>query len=200
MGLPIHQLILATNENDVLDEFFRNARYRVRKGEEVHQTSSPSMDISKASNFERFIYDLSGGNATQVVRLWGQVDVEGGFDLSGTDLATRLPQYGFVSGNSSHADRMATIRMVHRDFGVTIDTHTADGVKVGLERRDPKVPLICLETAQPAKFAEAVREALGTEPEVPDAFRGIERLPQRVEVMDADVHAVKAFIAAHCGD
>jgi threonine synthase len=200
MGLPIHQLILATNENDVLDEFFRNARYRVRKGEEVHKTSSPSMDISKASNFERFIYDLSGGNATQVVRLWGQVDVEGGFDLSGTDLATRLPQYGFVSGNSSHADRMATIRMVHRDFGVTIDTHTADGVKVGLERRDPKVPLICLETAQPAKFAEAVREALGTEPEVPDAFRGIERLPQRVEVMDADVHAVKAFIAAHCGD
>jgi len=200
MGLPIHQLILATNENDVLDEFFRSARYRVRKGAEVHQTSSPSMDISKASNFERFVYDLTGGDATQVVRLWGQVDVEGGFDLSGTELAKQLPQYCFVSGSSSHADRMDIIRRVHRHFGVAIDTHTADGVKVGLERRDPKVPLVCLETAQPAKFAEAVREALGTEPAVPEAFRGIERLPQRVEVMDADAHAVKAFIAAHCGD
>jgi len=199
MGLPIHQLILATNENDVLDEFFRSARYRVRKGAEVHQTSSPSMDISKASNFERFVYDLTGGDATEVVRLWRQVEVEGGFDLSGSDLAKRLPEYGFVSGSSSHADRLATIRRFHRDFGVAIDTHTADGVKVGLERRDPKVPLVCLETAQPAKFAEAVREALGKDPDVPDAFRGIERLPQRVEVMEVDANAVKDFIAARCG-
>ena len=198
MGLPIHRLILATNENDVLDEFFRTGRYRVRKGAEVHQTSSPSMDISKASNFERFVYDLAGRDAQQVVRLWRLVDGEGGFDLAGTELAGRLPQYGFVSGSSSHADRMDTIRRIRREYGVTLDTHTADGVKIGLERRDPAVPLVCLETAQPAKFAGAVREALGEDPEVPAAFRGIERLPQRVEVMDADAHAVKAFIAARC--
>ena len=199
MGLPIHQLILATNENDVLDEFFRTARYRVRTGAEVHQTSSPSMDISKASNFERFIYDLIGGNPREVVALWRQVDDAGGFDLSGNDLARRLPDYGFVSGSSSHASRMETIRRVHREFGVVIDTHTADGVKVGLERRDVAVPLICLETALPAKFSGAVREALGKDPEVPASLEGIERLPQRVEVMDVDVHAVKAFIAMHCG-
>jgi len=198
MGLPIHRLILATNENDVLDEFFRTARYRVRKGAEVHQTSSPSMDISKASNFERFVYDLAGRDPQVVARLWSQVD-EGGFDLAGSELAARLPQYGFVSGTSSHADRMNTIRRVFRDYGVVIDTHTADGLKVGLERRDPGVPLVCLETALPAKFAGAVREALGRDPEVPPAFQGIERLPQRVEVMDVDAHAVKAFIAAHCG-
>jgi len=198
MGLPIHRLILATNENDVLDEFFRTGRYWIRKGAEVHQTSSPSMDISKASNFERFVYDLAGRDAQQVVRLWRSVDGEGGFDLAGTELAGRLPQYGFVSGSSSHADRMDTIRRIRREYGVTIDTHTADGVKIGLERRDPAVPLVCLETAQPAKFAGAVREALGEDPEVPAAFRGIERLPQRVEVMDPDAHAVKAFIAARC--
>ncbi|MCW5622491.1 MAG: threonine synthase [Burkholderiales bacterium] len=200
MGLPIHRLILATNENDVLDEFFRSGRYRVRKGEEVHQTSSPSMDISKASNFERFIYDLSGGDAAQVLRLWQQVERGGGFDLRGTDLMPRLADCGFVSGSSSHADRMDTIRRVYRDYGVMIDTHTADGLKVGLEHRDADVALICLETALPAKFADAVREALGRDPEVPASLRDIEQLPQRVEVMDADVQAVKAFIAAGCED
>ena len=199
MGLPIDRLILATNENDVLDEFFRTARYRVRKGKEVHQTSSPSMDISKASNFERFVYDLCGRDPVEVRRLWQQVEDAGGFDLSGSDLAGRLAQYGFVSGSSSHADRMETIRHIYREYGVIVDTHTADGLKVGMEHRDPNVPLVCLETALPAKFAAAVREALGTDPDVPPAFRGIERLPQRVEVMDPDVEAVKAFIAAHCG-
>ncbi len=199
MGLPIDRLILATNENDVLDEFFRTARYRVRKGKEVHQTSSPSMDISKASNFERFVYDLCGRDPAEVRRLWQQVESAGGFDLSGSELAGRLAQYGFVSGSSCHADRMETIRHVYREYGVIVDTHTADGLKVGMQHRDPNVPLVCLETALPAKFAAAVREALGTDPDVPPAFRGIERLPQRVEVMDADAEAVKAFIAAHCG-
>ncbi|MCC7549491.1 MAG: threonine synthase [Burkholderiales bacterium] len=199
MGLPIHRLILATNENDVLDEFFRTGCYRVRRGAEVHQTSSPSMDISKASNFERFVYDLVGRDPREVVRLWALVDGAGGFDLSGTELARQLPQYGFVSGASSHADRMEIIRHVHRTYGVIVDTHTADGLKVGLECRDPAVPLVCLETALPAKFAGAVREALSRDPEVPPTFRGIERLPQRVEVMDADADAVKSFIAARCG-
>ena len=199
MGLPIHKLILATNENDVLDEFFRSARYRVRKGAEVRQTSSPSMDISKASNFERFIYDLTGGDTTRVTALWQSVEREGGFDLNGTELASRLPHFGFVSGSSSHADRMETIRMVNARYGVTIDTHTADGIKVALEQRETGVPTVCLETAQPAKFADAVREALGREPQVPPAFVGIERLPQRVEVLDVDAQAVKHFISSHCG-
>ncbi len=198
MGLPIRRLVLATNENDVLHEFFRSGRYRVRKGAEVHQTSSPSMDISKASNFERFVYDLVGLDSTVVADLWRKVDSEGGFDLSRTPYGVRIAESGFVSGSSTHADRMETIRRVYRDYDRMIDTHTADGLKVGLEHRESGVPLVCLETALPAKFAASVREALGLEPDVPPGYEGLERLPQRVEVMDADAAAVKAFIARHC--
>jgi threonine synthase len=199
MGLPIKRLVLATNENNVLDEFFRTGRYRVRASSEVHQTSSPSMDISKASNFERFIFDLVGAKPARVRELWQQVDRDGIFDLNGTSDLAGLAQYGFVSGTSNHANRLDTIRRVWKDYGVMIDTHTADGVKVGLEHREAGVPLICLETALPAKFAETIREALGRDPERPAGFENIEKLPQRVEVMDADAAAVKRFVEAHSG-
>ncbi|HTS52448.1 MAG TPA: threonine synthase [Burkholderiales bacterium] len=199
MGLPIRHLILATNENDVLDEFFRTGRYRVRKAAEVKQTSSPSMDISKASNFERFIYDLTGQDARAVAELWRRVDRDGGFDLAATAYREQLPRFGFVSGSSTHADRLETIRRVYRETGSIIDPHTADGLKVGLEHRESGVPLLCLETALAAKFAPAIREALGRDPETPLAFEGLEDRPQRVEVMEADAEAVKAFIVAHCG-
>ena len=199
MGLPIRHLVLATNENDVLDDFFRTGRYRVRAASEVRHTSSPSMDISKASNFERFIYDLSAKDPAVVAELWRKVDQEGGFDLAATPYLERLPRFGFVSGSSTHADRLETIRRVYRDTGTIVDTHTADGLKVGLEHREPGVPLLCLETALPVKFAASIREALGREPETPPGFEGLESRPQRVEVMDADVEAVKRFIARHCG-
>ena len=198
MGLPIRHLILATNENDVLDEFFRTARYRVRKAAEVEQTSSPSMDISKASNFERFVYDLTERDARAVSQLWRRLDQEGGFDLAGTAYRERLPQFGFISGSSTHANRVETIQRVYRESGVIIDTHTADGVKVGLEHRERGVPLLCLETALPAKFAGTIREALGRDPEMPAGFEGIEERPHRVEVMEADVQTIKAFVARHC--
>ena len=197
MGLPIKRLIVATNENDVLDEFFRTGRYRVRKAKEVHATSSPSMDISKSSNFERYAYDLAGGDADALRGLWEKLEREGSIDLSGTVYFRQVAETGFVSGSSTHADRLATIRKVWKDHGVMIDTHTADGIKVGLEHREQGVPLVCMETAQPAKFAETIREALGRDPERPAGFKDLEKLPQRVEVMDADAARVKAFIAAH---
>ncbi len=197
MGLPIKRLILATNENDMLDEFFRTGRYRVRKAAEVVATSSPSMDISKSSNFERYAYDLVGRDGAMLRGLWGKLEREGTLDLSGTDYFRRVAETGFVSGSSTHADRVATIRRVWKDHGVIIDPHTADGVKVGLERREKGVPLVCLQTAQAAKFADVVREATGREPERPKGFENLEKLPQRVEVMDADARTVKAFIAAH---
>ncbi len=196
MGLPIKRLILATNENDVLDEFFRTGRYRVRKAGEVVATSSPSMDISKSSNFERYAYDLVGRDAKALKGLWDRLDREGAIDLSGTAYFRQVAETGFVSGSSTHADRVATIRGMWEKYGVMIDTHTADGVKVGLERREKGVPLVCLQTAQAAKFAGVVREAIGREPERPKGFENLEKLPQRVEVMDADARAVKAFIAA----
>jgi threonine synthase len=199
MGLPIRRLILATNENNVLDEFFRTGVYRVRPTDQVAQTSSPSMDISKASNFERFIFDAVGRDPAVVRALWRQVDAQGFFDLSGSDAFHAIQESGFVSGTSTHQDRMDTIRRVYQDNGIIIDTHTADGVKVGLEYREDGVPLLCLETALPAKFEESIIEALGRSPERPVGYENIEALPQRFEVMDADVEEIKDYIARYAG-
>lgn len=199
MGLPVARLILATNENDVLDEFFRTGRYRVRPSSQVVQTSSPSMDISKASNFERFVFDLCGRDAAMVKRLWSKIDAGGEFNLAGTPCFANINEYGFVSGTSTHADRLATIRRVYKDCRVMIDTHTADGLKVGLEHRQPGIRLVCLETALPVKFAVTIHEALGRDPDYPPGVENLEALPQRFEVMDADAGAVKAYIARHTG-
>ena len=194
MGLPIRQLVLATNENNVLDEFFRTGTYRVRGSAETHQTSSPSMDISKASNFERFVFDLLGRDAARTRELFQrQVEQRGAFTLSAPEFA-RLPAFGFVSGTSTHADRLATIADTWQHLGVMIDTHTADGLKVAREHRRSGEPMIVLETALPAKFAQTIREATGREPERPQALQGIEALPQRFKLMPADVQAVKDYI------
>jgi len=201
MGLPVDRLVLATNENDVLDEFFRTGVYRVRAAADTQETSSPSMDISKASNFERFVFDLLGRDGARVKSLFGeQLGRDGRFDLS-ADPAFKQgrERYGFTSGKSTHADRIATIRDTHERFNVTIDTHTADGLKVAREHLAPGVPMIVLETALPIKFAASIVEALGHEPERPAKFEGIEQLPKRVTVMPADAQAVKGFIARHCG-
>ena len=199
MGLPIDKLVLATNENDVLDEFFRTGIYRVRGSADTHETSSPSMDISKASNFERFVFDLLGRDAGMVNRLFGEeLATKGRFDLSVDPLfAMARARYGFESGKSTHADRLATIRDTHQRFGVTIDTHTADGLKVARHLVQPGVPMIVLETALPIKFAATIVEALGHEPDRPARFQGIEDLPKRVTVLPADAVQVKAFVAAH---
>lgn len=200
MGLPVERLVVATNENDVLDEFFRTGVYRVRGSADTHETSSPSMDISKASNFERFVFDLLGRDGAKVKALFGeQLGKSGQFDLSRDPaFAQARTKYGFVSGKSVHADRLATIRDTFQRFGVMIDTHTADGVKVAREQLQPGVPMIVLETALPIKFAATIVEALGREPERPAGFVGIENLPKRVAVVEADLQAVKDYIAAHC--
>jgi threonine synthase len=169
----------------------------VRKAAEVKATSSPSMDISKSSNFERYAYDLVGCDAKVLKGLWEELERKGAIDLSGTVYFRQVAETGFVSGSSTHANRLATIRRVWKDHGVMVDPHTADGIKVGLERREKGVPLICMETAQPAKFAETIREAIGREPARPAGFENLEKRPQRVEVMNADAAMVKAFIAAH---
>jgi threonine synthase len=197
MGVPIARLVLATNENDVLDEFFRTGRYRPRSSAETHATSSPSMDISKASNFERFAFDVVGRDPEALSSLWGRLARDGEFDLSGTPFWPQVQQAGFVSGRSTHADRVATIRDAHARYGVVVDPHTADGLKVGRELRLPDVPLVCVETALPAKFSATIREALGVEPSRPAPYAGLEARPQRFEALPADVERVKAFIAAH---
>ena len=199
MGLPIDRLVLGTNENDVLDEFFRTGRYRVRSSGETLATSSPSMDISKASNFERYIFDVIGRDALLLRELWWEIDTRGQFHLGATPIWPIIQATGFVSGRSTHSDRLRTIRTIHQRYGVTIDPHTADGVKVALQNRDRTVPIVCLETAQPAKFAGTIREALGTEPTRPAAYDGIESRPQRCERIGVDAAALKDLIARHAG-
>ncbi|MCX7189161.1 MAG: threonine synthase [Methylotenera sp.] len=192
MGLPIDKLVVATNENDVLDEFFKTGVYRPRGSAKTYHTSSPSMDISKASNFERFVFDLVGRDSSKVRELWASVDSGGAFDIK--PLLNKLADYGFVSGSSNHANRMQMIRDTYKKYAVTIDTHTADGLKVALECRDANVPMIVLETALPAKFEDSIIEALGSLPERPAALNGIESLPQRFDVMNFDVAEIKQYI------
>ena len=210
MGLPIDRLVVATNENDVLDEFFRTGVYRVRGSADTHETSSPSMDISKASNFERFVFDLLGRDGAATRELFHtQLSAQGRFDLSGdVRFTAAAARYGFESGKSTHVDRLATIRDTFSRFGMMIDTHTADGLKVARERLAAQpaahaspadnVAMIVLETALPIKFAETIVEALGREPDRPARFNGIEALPKRVKVLPADVAVIKQYIIEHC--
>lgn len=197
MGLPIRRLILATNENDVLNEFFLTGCYRPRTAAETLHTSSPSMDISKASNFERFVFDLTGRDAAKVRELWQEVDSGRAFDISGTPLWEKIRTSHITSGTSNHEARMTTIRKIYEKYGVLVDTHTADGLKVGLEYREKDIPLICLETALPAKFSESIVEAIGSKPDRPAGYENLENLPQRYVVMNADADAIKTFIAEH---
>ena len=199
MGLPLRRLIVATNENDVLDEFFRTGRYRPRRPAETRATSSPSMDISKASNFERYIFDIVDRAPAAVRALWERIESHGGFDLAGTPHWERVVASGFVSGGSTHADRIATIRDAHERYGIVIDPHTADGLGVGRVHRNPAIPLVCIETALPAKFASTIGEALGREPARPAAYADLEQRPQRCVVLPPDAARVKAYIAAHAG-
>ena len=197
MGLPIEHLVAATNENDVLDEFFRTGVYRARKSAETLHTSSPSMDISKASNFERFVFDLLGQDGKATTEKFKQVDEVGGFDISKEMIFKEMGKYGFQSGRSTHENRLETIRNIYRQYGTMIDTHTADGVKVAREHLQAGIPMIVLETALPVKFEETIEIALGLPAECPVAFKDIKSLPQRVENIDADINQVKNFITTH---
>lgn len=199
MGLPIDRLILATNENNVLDEFFRTGRYRVRGSDETHETSSPSMDISKASNFERFVADMVGRDGARVAELFGRtLQAEGEFDLSGEPaFLEQATRFGFTSGSSSHADRLAQIRQTHESDGVLIDPHTADAVQVARQKLasgEVSGAVVVLETALPVKFAETITEALGIVPPRPAAFEGIEDLPRHVVDAPNDADFVKRLI------
>ena len=194
MGVPLDALVVATNENDVLDEFFRTGVYRPRAAQQTHATSSPSMDISKASNFERFVADLLGRDGARVADLFGrELPETGRIDLSGED----RDRFGFVSGSSTHADRLAEIRATWENDRVLIDPHTADGVHVArrlLASGEVTGPVVVLETALPVKFAETITQATGIVPPRPERFAGIEDLPRRVTRIPADVDAVRRAI------
>ena len=198
MGISVRKLILATNENNVLEDFFATGVYRPRKGEEVHATSSPSMDISKASNFERYIFELVGRESKRMAALLETLKREGMFSISSAE-RERTETDGFIAGSSTHADRVHTIKSIYETYGELIDPHTADGVKVGLHYRDVGIPLVCLETAQPAKFAATIQEAVGILSPMPERYEKIADLPEHFGILAADNEAVRSYIAKKIG-
>ena len=196
MGLPIRRLVLAANENNVLDEFFRTGVYRPRSAEQTLATSSPSMDISKASNLERFIFELVDRDPARVVSAWRDLDEQGFVDFT-ADLARFEDEFGIVSGTSTHADRLATIKGVYEASDDIIDPHTADGVKVAREYVESGVPMLVLETAKPEKFAETIREAIGVDLDYSPELRTMLEAPQHVTELPDDEAALRAFIEQH---
>ncbi|MDK8350723.1 threonine synthase, partial [Gleimia europaea] len=193
------RLIVATNENNVLDEFYRTGIYRVRSSEQTFKTSSPSMDISKASNFERFVFDLVERDQARVRELFvNQLGARGEFSLADTrEFTDARRKFGFLSGSSTHADRIDSIQSVYRHDRVLIDPHTADAWKVArdaLRGGAVEQPLVVLETALPVKFAETIEEALGITPEVPERFVSVMDAGRHVVDLPNDPEAVKALI------
>lgn len=197
MGLPVGQLVVATNENNVLDEFFRTGRYRPRKSAETFVTSSPSMDISKASNFERYVFDLVGRDPQRLAGLWSDLSSHGEFNLVGDPAWSAIGRTGLVSGASHHAARLETIRKVHDRFNRMVDPHTADGLFVAQQFLRPPVPMVCLETALPVKFEQTIREALDMPVPKSEELQAMERRPQRTMAVSQDVEALKEFIRQH---
>jgi threonine synthase len=194
MGLPIGRLIVATNENDVLNEFFTTGKYAPRSEAQTIATSSPSMDISKASNLERFIFDLLDRSPEKLKELWKKIDNGGSFTLDAELLQKICQKYGFVSGKNTHAGRIAAIREVYSKYGICIDTHTADGFAVAQKMRDSSVKTVILETAAAAKFEECFFEATSVKPVRPKQFESIENLPQKLLTIEPNLQILKNYI------
>ncbi|BCO08094.1 threonine synthase [Desulfolithobacter dissulfuricans] len=186
----INRLILATNENDILSRFVNQGDYSKST---VRPTFSPSMDIQIASNFERYLYYLRGEDPEQVRRDMETFARDGRLDFSGLrDQVAR----DFVSRRVSEEETIETIADVHREHGYLLDPHTAVGVRAARELGGER-PVVCLATAHPAKFGDAVKKAIGTEPELPPPLADLESRESRCEILDADTEKVRNFIREH---
>ena len=188
----IRKLILATNENNLLTRFVTRGDYSVS---EVVATSSPSMDIQVASNFERYLYYLYDCDANRT-----RNDIEG-FSQSGKlrfdDNLLRTIQQDFVSKSVTEAETMDTIRTFYSTHNYLLDPHTAVGVNAAQACASASVPVVCLATAHPAKFGAVVTKAIGKPPETPPELVGLEDKESRCEVLDPDVKTVQDYIARH---
>ena len=193
MGLPIRRLIVATNENDVLDKLFKTGVYELTPSE---ITSSPSMDISKASNYERFVFDLFEHDAEKTLRYMQEFIENHKVDLADYGISKeQLQNIGFLSGKSTHQDRMDTIKRVYDEAGFIIDTHTADAVNVGYKLRDENVITIAMSTALPVKFEHSIKEALDFIPERPEHFVEVEKYPEDAfKVIENNPEQLKEYI------
>ena len=185
----IRQLVLATNDNDILSRFVNNGDYSLG---EVKETSSPSMDIGTASNFERYLYYLMDSDAGRTKELMEEFAQNGKIDLSGYQDQIRRD---FVATSVSEEAVVETIRSFYTEHTYILDPHTAIGVKAAQQFKISGVPMVCLATAHPAKFDAVVEKAIGILPKVPACLTGITDKPTRCEIMDADMKQIQDFVA-----
>ena len=189
MGLPIHTLILATNQNDILHRFFTTGRYE--RGE-VYFSHSPAMDIQVASNFERYLFFEFGEAPAKVREFMNDFSTTG---VARINFNTFNLDAAFRTGRISDQDMGATIAKTFEESGYLLDPHTAVGVEIGLLKRRPEVPLVCLATAHPSKFDEVIRQVI---PDIKvshptlDLLKG---LPERKTLLEGEVGVVKNFIS-----
>lgn len=193
MGAPINRLILATNSNNILSRCVNSGDYSMA---DVHHSLSPSMDIQIASNFERYLYYLLDCNAEKVVQAMDGFNQNGNLDFS--EEQKQKLKLDFASASIDDDETLATISYFYKKAGYILDPHTAVGIAVGKKIRNPDYPLVCLATAHPAKFGDAVKKATGIDPDLPAAFIGLSSRERKVVTLSADKEQIKNFISANC--
>jgi threonine synthase len=192
MGLPIEKLVIATNQNDILDRAMRSGDYRTHG---VRPSISPSMDIQVSSNFERALFDAYGRDGAAVAALMAELK-QGGFHISPNAMTTLAAQ--FASGRCSEEETLDTIRRTFAQTGEVLCPHSAVGVKVAEEHLGT-VPMITLATAHPAKFPDAVEAAIGQRPALPPRMADLFDRPERVTRAPDDLAALEALIRERTG-
>ncbi len=188
----IRNLVLATNENDLLTRFVTAGDYSLS---EVVHTSSPSMDIQVASNFERFLFYLLGEDPEKTRERMELFGLNGSLHFSEDE--RKEISSNFLSRSVNEKETLETIREFYKQTDYVLDPHTAVGVGGGLSLKEAGVPMICLATAHPAKFGDAVEKAIGRPVDLPEPLRGLESMESRCKVLDADVDQVKEYLAAN---
>lgn len=188
MGLPVGQLVIATNQNDILHRAMTAGEYRVG---EVSPSISPSMDIQVSSNFERALFWSYDGDAAAIRQLMDELKA-GGFKIS--QGALQSLQADFASGRASEEETLAMIHTIRAETGEILCPHSAVGVKVARDHLRAGVPMITLATAHPAKFPDAVEKAIGLRPDLPPHMAGLFDKPERQTRIENDVDALKSLI------
>jgi len=191
MGLPISRLVLATNENDILARFFTTGDYSQGA---VHATISPSMDIQVASNFERYLYYHVGEDPVRLSALMKSFAANGRLDLA--PKGSRMDDV-IVAGTANTAHTLETIREFQAQHGYLVDPHTAVGIHVAREFLRPDEPMLCLATAHPAKFSQAIVDATGKDLAHHPILDALANLPTRCTRLPADAAAVRDFMVKH---
>lgn len=189
MGLPIEQLVIATNSNDILDRTLKTGRYEVTG---VEPTTSPSMDIQVSSNFERLLFDLTGRDGNAVVTMMSGLKQSGAFDIPSQ--ALEKLRAGFISGRTDEQTVAATIAETLKTSQKLIDPHTAVAYSVA-KTISGDAPMVTLSTAHPAKFPDAVKQACGIYPDLPPHMADLFEREEVFDIVENDLDAVENFIA-----